>query len=68
MRVGFVGLGLMGAPMSRHLVKAGHSVRAWNRTASKVDAFVADGGEAASSPQDAAAGADVVITMVTDSP
>ena len=68
MRVGFVGLGLMGAPMSRHLLKAGHSVRAWNRTASKVDAFVADGGAAASSPQDAAAGAEVVITMVTDSP
>ena len=68
MRVGFIGLGLMGAPMSRNLLKAGHSVRAWNRTSSKVDAFVADGGEAATSPADAAAGAEVVITMVTDSP
>ncbi len=68
MKVGFVGLGLMGAPMSRNLLKAGHTVKAWNRTKSKVDAFVADGGEAASSPQDAATGADVVITMVTDSP
>lgn len=68
MKVGFIGLGLMGAPMSRNLLKAGHSVRAWNRTPSRVDAFVADGGEAASSPSDAAAGADVVITMVTDSP
>ena len=68
MKVGFIGLGLMGAPMSRNLLKAGHSVRAWNRTASKVEAFVADGGEAATSPADAAAGAEVVITMVTDSP
>ena len=68
MKVGFVGLGLMGAPMSRNLLKAGHTVRAWNRTKSKLDAFVADGGEAAASPQDAAAGADVVITIVTDSP
>ena len=32
MKVGFIGLGLMGAPMSRNLLKAGHSVRAWNRT------------------------------------
>lgn len=68
MRVGFIGLGLMGAPMSRNLLKAGHVVRAWNRTAAKVDAFVAGGGEAASSPADAAAGSEVVITMVTDSP
>ena len=68
MKVGFIGLGLMGAPMSRNLLKAGHSVRAWNRTSAKVDAFVADGGEASASPADAAAGAEVVITMVTDSP
>ena len=68
MRVGFVGLGLMGAPMSRNLLKAGHTVKAWNRTKSKVDEFVADGGEAASSPKNAATDVDVVITMVTDSP
>ena len=68
MKVGFVGLGLMGAPMSRNLLKAGHTVKAWNRTKSKVDAFVADGGEAASSPKNAATDVDVVITIVTDSP
>ena len=68
MKVGFVGLGLMGAPMSRNLLKAGHAVKAWNRTKSKVDEFVADGGEAANSPQDAATDVDVVITIVTDSP
>lgn len=68
MKVGLVGLGLMGAPMSRNLLKAGYTVKAWNRTKSKVDAFVADGGEAASSPKDAATNVDVVITIVTDSP
>ena len=68
MKVGFVGLGLMGAPMSRNLLKAGHTVKAWNRTKSKVDEFVADGGEAASSPENAATDVDVVITIVTDSP
>ena len=68
MKVGFVGLGLMGAPMSRNLLKAGHAVKAWNRTKSKIDEFVADGGEAANSPQDAATDVDVVITIVTDSP
>ncbi|MBI4234656.1 MAG: NAD(P)-dependent oxidoreductase [Chloroflexi bacterium] len=68
MRIGFIGLGLMGAPISRNLLKAGHQVVAWNRTASRLAALVRDGGMTASSPQEVAAQVEVTITMVTDSP
>ena len=67
-KVGFVGLGIMGAPMARNLVKAGYDVTAYNRNQAKVEAFVADGGKGAASVAEAASGADVVITMVPASP
>lgn len=68
-KVAFVGLGIMGAPMARNLVKGGYDVTAYNRTQSKVEAFVADGGgKGAASIAEAVAGADVVITMVPASP
>jgi 2-hydroxy-3-oxopropionate reductase len=63
--VAFVGLGVMGAPMARHLAEHGHAVAVYNRTAAKADAWVAaHGGRAAPTPRDAAAGADVVFTCV----
>lgn len=68
MRIGFVGLGVMGRPMARHLVKAGHEVVCTNRSQPAVDALVAAGAEAARTPAEVAEKADVVITMVPDAP
>jgi len=66
--VGFIGLGIMGRAMARRLVDAGHRVTVWNRDASKAAELVAAGARQAATPRAAAQGADVVITMVTDSP
>ena len=55
MRIGFAGLGVMGGPMARHLVKAGHAVRGYNRSPEKARAWAeAMGGEAVDSPEAAA--------------
>ena len=67
-RVGFVGLGLMGLPMARNLLKAGYPLTVHNRTAAKAAPLVAEGARRADSPAEAASQADVVVTMVTDSP
>jgi 3-hydroxyisobutyrate dehydrogenase len=65
MRISFLGLGVMGAPMARHLGKAGHDVTVYNRTAAKAAAWVtAHGGRSAATPAEAAAGAEVVIACV----
>src|SRR5574341_1072674 len=66
-RIGFIGLGLMGQPMSRRLLEAGHPLTAWNRTAEKSKALLAAGAAWADSPGAVARASDVVITMVTDS-
>jgi 2-hydroxy-3-oxopropionate reductase len=66
--IAFIGLGIMGAPMARNLLAAGDRVIAVNRTRAKVDAFVGDGGEAAETVAEAVAHADVIITMLPDSP
>jgi 3-hydroxyisobutyrate dehydrogenase len=61
----FLGLGVMGGPMARHLLAAGHDVRVWNRTRSRAEAFVAaHGGVLAETPAQAAAGAEVVAACV----
>lgn len=62
MRVAFVGLGIMGRPMASNLVKAGHEVSFWNRSAGKE----VEGARIASSPADAAQGAEVVWICVSD--
>ena len=62
MRVAFLGLGIMGRPMASNLVKAGHEVAVWNRTPGKD----VEGARAASSPADAASGAEVVWVCVSD--
>jgi 2-hydroxy-3-oxopropionate reductase len=67
-RVGFVGLGLMGLPMARNLLKAGYALTVWNRTAAKAEPLLAEGAQAAASPADVARRSDVVVTIVTDSP
>ncbi|HTV95122.1 MAG TPA: NAD(P)-dependent oxidoreductase [Steroidobacteraceae bacterium] len=64
--VGFLGVGLMGAPMARHLLSAGFRLRVWNRTRSKVAPLVEAGATAAPLPAEAADGADVLCLCVTD--
>ncbi len=66
--VGVVGLGIMGAPMARNLLRAGHALTVHGRTRARVDALVADGATAADSPAAVAAASDVVITMLPDTP
>jgi 3-hydroxyisobutyrate dehydrogenase len=67
MRVGFIGLGIMGSRMAANLRKAGFDVTVWNRTREKADEWAeAHGGQVADSPSAVAAQADVVITMVVD--
>jgi 3-hydroxyisobutyrate dehydrogenase-like beta-hydroxyacid dehydrogenase len=63
MKVGFIGLGHMGAGMAANLLKAGHDVTVYNRTRTKVEALVAQGAKAAASVSDACNG-DAVITML----
>ncbi|ACA15127.1 6-phosphogluconate dehydrogenase NAD-binding [Methylobacterium sp. 4-46] len=66
--IGFLGTGLMGAPMARRLCAAGHAVRVWNRTPDKAAALVAEGARVAQDPRDAAREADAVICMVSSGP
>ena len=63
-RIGFLGLGEMGTPMASRLLHAGHDVIVWNRTAERAAALAQQGAAVASSPAKAAAGANVVITML----
>ena len=67
-KIGLIGLGLMGRPMGMNLLKAGHTLTVWNRTASRADELVAAGAVLAKTPREAAADADVLITMVSDPP
>ncbi|MEO0636342.1 MAG: NAD(P)-dependent oxidoreductase [Pseudomonadota bacterium] len=65
-RIAFLGTGLMGAPMVRNLLKAGHELAVWNRTTAKAKALEADGARVACDPADAVVGTDFVITMLSD--
>jgi 3-hydroxyisobutyrate dehydrogenase len=65
MKIGWIGTGVMGAPMAGHLVRAGHEVAVYNRTAAKADAWAGKhGGRVATTPAEAADGADAVLTCV----
>ena len=66
-RIGFIGLGIMGAPMVRNLLGAGFEVVAWNRSAGRLDAAVEAGAERGKSPANVAGRTDVVISCVTAS-
>jgi len=67
-RIGFIGLGIMGRGMANNLLKAGFTLTVWNRTASRMDAFVEAGAKAGSSPADVAANSDIIVTCVSDTP
>ncbi|MEX3906245.1 NAD(P)-dependent oxidoreductase [Paraburkholderia sp. BR14319] len=64
--LGFCGPGLMGAPMIRHLLRARHAVRVWNRSPAKAQALIADGAQVAATPGELAREADVVLLCVAD--
>lgn len=66
MKIAFLGLGTMGLPMAANLLKAGYWVRGWNRSPEPVAKLVALGAQAASTPREAAEGADVLISMLAD--
>jgi 2-hydroxy-3-oxopropionate reductase len=68
LRLGFIGLGLMGKPMAAHLLRAGFPLAVHNRSHAAVAELVAAGATEASSPQDLAAAADLVFTCLPDSP
>jgi 2-hydroxy-3-oxopropionate reductase len=66
--IAFIGLGIMGGPMAEHLIKAGHTVIGVNRSPAPVQKLVEAGGRGAESVAEAVAEAEVIITMVPDSP
>ncbi len=67
-KVGFIGLGIMGIPMARNLMKAGYEVTVYNRTTSKAEQMVSEGAKKADSPKEVAEGCPLVITIVSDTP
>lgn len=67
-QIGFIGLGIMGRGMTHNLLKAGHNVKVWNRTAARMDEFAAVGAQTASSPAELAARCDVILVCVSDTP
>ena len=64
--IGFVGLGNMGQPMARNLLKAGYTLRVYNRDARKAEALVAEGAQQCISPGDVVVPGGIVITMISD--
>ena len=68
MKLGFVGLGIMGKPMTKNLLKAGHSLVVYDLNAAAVAEIVAAGAEAAASPREVAEKTRIVITMLPNSP
>lgn len=66
MRIGFIGLGLMGTPLALNLIKNGHRLSVWNRTGAKTEPLVAAGATKAESIRELAGNAELIITMVTD--
>lgn len=68
MKVAFIGMGTMGAPMALNILKAGYVVTVHNRTREKETAAAAAGAQRAASPAEAAKAADIIITCVSDTP
>jgi 2-hydroxy-3-oxopropionate reductase len=66
--IGFIGLGIMGKPMARNLIKAGYSLVVHNRSRAPVEELAGEGAQPANSPQEVAGRSEVVITMLPDSP
>lgn len=67
-RIGFIGLGIMGKPMARNLMKAGYTLVVHNRSRAPVEELSSQGAQPATCPKEVAERTDVVITMLPDSP
>ncbi len=67
-KIGFIGLGIMGKPMSKNLLKAGYSLVVYSRSAATVNELVQAGAQGADSPREVAEQADAIITMLPNSP
>jgi 3-hydroxyisobutyrate dehydrogenase-like beta-hydroxyacid dehydrogenase len=67
-KVGLIGLGFMGLPMGRNLLKAGFPLMVWNRTRAKAEQLEKEGAKVANSPREVAADSDVTFTIVSDPP
>src|SRR5271165_6707381 len=66
MKIAFLGLGNMGAPMAQNLIRAGHEVTVWNRTPARAEALKAENAKVAPSPAEAAKEAEIAISMLAD--
>lgn len=67
-RIGFIGLGIMGKPMARNLLKAGYALTAYSRQRKSVEALMVEGAFGVSSSREVSERSDMIITMVTDTP
>jgi 2-hydroxy-3-oxopropionate reductase len=67
-KVGFIGLGIMGKPMAKNLMKAGYELVLYNRTLEKAEELAEDGAEVAVDPREVAENSDIIVTMLPDSP
>jgi 2-hydroxy-3-oxopropionate reductase len=67
-RIGFIGLGTMGKPMARNLIKAGYSLSVHSRSPAPVEELAREGAQVVTSPSQISGQSDVVITMLPDSP
>ena len=65
-KIGFIGIGLMGLPMAKNILKAGYNLKAFNRSQNKAEPLKEFGAEIVSSIDDVVKDSDVVITMLTD--
>ena len=68
MKIGFIGLGIMGKPMSKNLLKAGYSLTVLDRNAAVLDELITAGARTATTPKALAAECDIIITMLPNSP
>jgi len=67
-KIGFIGLGIMGKPMAKNLIKAGFPLVVHNRSRAKVDELVKEGAAPANTPREVASSSDIIITMLPNSP
>ena len=65
-KISFIGIGLMGLPMAKNILKTGYSLKAFNRSQNKAEALKEFGADIATSIEDAVKDSDVIITMLTD--
>ncbi|KAK4780330.1 hypothetical protein SAY87_016436 [Trapa incisa] len=65
-RIGFLGMGIMGTPMTHNLIKAGCNITVWNRTKSRCDPLISLGAKYKASPEEVAASCDITFAMLSD--